>query len=94
MGLMKGEFKDMEKYVSKRARGDLQKIGAGKLTDGETAEYKETFAQPQLAGQPRNTRGGRQIVLKSGEKTITILVKKEGTEWRVAELSIRSAAKR
>jgi|GEM_PF-1398335 len=94
MGLMKGEYKDMEKYVSRRARGDLQKIGAGKLTDGEKTEYKETFAKPQLAVQPRNARGGRQIVLQSGEKMITILVKKEGDDWRVSELSIREARRR
>jgi hypothetical protein len=94
MGLMQGKYEELNKYVSGRARGELQKIGAGKLTDGEKAELKQTFAQPQLAGQPRNARGGRQIVLKSGENTITILVKKEGTDWKVSELSIRSSARR
>lgn len=94
MGLMQGKYENMKDFVSRRARGDLQKIGAGRLTEAEKAEFKEVFAQPQLAGQPRNTRGGRQIVLRSGEKMITILVKKEGEKWRVAELSIREARRR
>lgn len=91
---MQGKYENMKDFVSRRARGDLQKIGAGRLTEAEKAEFKEVFAQPQLAGQPRNTRGGRQIVLRSGEKMITILVKKEGEKWRVAELSIREARRR
>ncbi|MBI1309932.1 hypothetical protein GC176_01390 [bacterium] len=94
MGLMRGKYEDMASYVSSRARGELQKIAAGKLTDEEKAELKQSFAQPQLAGQPRNARGGRQIVLKSGETMITILVKKEGKDWKVAELTIRDAKKR
>ena len=91
---MQGKYGDMNKYVSARARGQLQKIGAGKLTDAEKAELKKTFAQPQMIGKPRNTRGGRQLVLKSAGKTITILVKKEASKWRVAELSIRAASRR
>jgi hypothetical protein len=91
---MQGKYDDMSKYVSTRARGQLQKIGAGKLSEGEKTDLKKTFAQPQLAGQPRNARGGHQIVLKSEGKTITILTKKEGTDWKVAELSIREASRR
>jgi hypothetical protein len=94
MGLMQGKYEDMNKYVSARAKGQLQKIGAGKLSEGEKAELKKTFAQPQLAGKPRNTRVGHQIVLKSDGKTITILAKKEGKDWKVAEMSIREASRR
>jgi hypothetical protein len=94
VGLRSGNLKDIGKYISSRARGDLVKIRAGKLSDEEKASFKKTFERPELTTKPRSKNGGRQISLKSGEKFISILVKKEGSAWKVSELTIRTSTKR
>jgi hypothetical protein len=84
----------MGKYISSRARGDLVKIRTGKLSDDEKASFKKTFERPELTTKPRSKSGGRLISLKSGEQFISILVKKEGSKWKVSELTVRTAKKR
>jgi hypothetical protein len=94
LGLKSGNLKDMGKYISSRARGDLFKIRTGKLSDDEKAAFKKTFERPELTTKPRSKSGGRLISLKSGEQFIAILVKKEGGKWKVSEMTIRTPTKR
>ena len=94
MGLRSGEYKDLAKYVSSRGRGDLLKIRGGKLSDADKERFKKLFENPQLAAPPRNKSGGRQIALRAGEEVVTLLVKKEGDAYKVAEMSIRKSSTR
>jgi len=89
VGLKDGKYEGLNEFVSQRGRGILEKVRLGRLSDDEKKELKETFAEPQLAAPPRNASGGRQINLRSGSQLITILVKREGDDWKVSELSIR-----
>jgi hypothetical protein len=90
-GLIKGEAKGLDEFVSARGIGILKKISTGQIGEADLKEMKEKLANPTLVGAPRNTRGGRQLVLRSGDNMITILVKKEGGGYKVAEFKIAAA---
>lgn len=84
---MKGETAELGQYVSKSARGALDRIRTGKLVDGEADRFKKTFTNPRMLSE-RAARGGRQLNLQSETDNISLLVKKEGDAWKVAEMTI------
>lgn len=94
MAMRSGDYKDVSKFVSSRSRGDLMKVRTGKLTDDDKAKFKAALENPQLTAKPRSKSGGRLINLRSGDNFVAILVKKEGSAWKVSEFTIRQSTSR
>ncbi len=94
MGLMQGKHDGLKEFVSTRGRGLIEKIRSGSLTKTEIDDLKKTFAQPQLVGTPRTIRGSRTVTLNSAGQVITLVSKKQGSDWKVSSISIRAAKKR
>lgn len=94
MGLMQGKHEGLKEFVSTRGRGLTEKIRSGSLTKTEIDDLKKTFAQPQLVGTPRTIRGSRTVNLSSAGQRITLVSKKQGSEWKVSSISIKAAKKR
>lgn len=94
MGLMQGKHDGLKEFVSTTGRGIIEKIRSGSLTKAEKDDLKKTFAQPQLVGQPRTIRGSRTVNLNSGGQLISIVSKKQGSDWKVSSITIRDARKR
>lgn len=94
MGLMQGKHDGLKEYVSTTGRGLIEKIRTGSLTTAEKDDLKKTFAQPQLVGQPRTIRGSRTVNLNSGGQLISVVSKKQGSDWKVSSITIRAAKRR
>lgn len=94
MGLMQGKHEGLKEFVSTRGRGLTEKIRSGSLTKAEIDDLKKTFAQPQLVGTPRTIRGSRTVNLSSAGQRITLVSKKQGSDWKVSSISIRADKKR
>lgn len=94
MGLMQGKHDGLKEFVSTTGRGLIEKIRSGSLTTTEKDELKKTFAQPQLVGQPRTIRGSRTVNLNSGGQLISIVSKKQGSNWKVSSITIREPKRR
>jgi hypothetical protein len=94
MGLMEGKHDGLKDHVATRGRGLIEKIRGGSLTSAEKDDLKKTFAQPQLVGTPRTIRGSRTVTLNSAGQVITLVSKKQGTEWKVSSISIKAATNR
>lgn len=94
MGLMQGKHEGLKEFVSTRGRGLTEKIRSGSLTAAEKDDLKKTFAQPQLVGTPRTIRGSRTVTLNSAGQIITLVSKKQGSDWKVSSISIKAAKKR
>ncbi|NQV26862.1 MAG: hypothetical protein HQ518_21130 [Rhodopirellula sp.] len=94
MGLMQGKYDGLDEFVSTKSRGLTEKIRSGSLTTTEKDDLKKTFAQPQLVGQPRTINGSRTVTLNSGDQVITLVSKKQGSDWKVSSITIRAAKKR
>jgi len=94
MGLMQGKHEGLKEFVSTRGRGLTEKIRSGSLTKTEIDDLKKTFAQPQLVGTPRTIRGSRTVTLNSAGQVISLVSKKQGSDWKVSSISIRAAKKR
>ncbi|MGZ0162636.1 MAG: hypothetical protein ACKVII_01885 [Planctomycetales bacterium] len=94
MGLMQGKHDGLKEFVSTRSRGLTEKIRSGSLTKTEIDDLKKTFAQPQLVGTPRTIRGSRTVTLNSAGQVISLVSKKQGSDWKVSSISIRAAKKR
>jgi predicted lipid-binding transport protein (Tim44 family) len=85
----KGDFDAVEPFVSAKALGQLKEIRAKTLTDSKKQELKDKFATPQMAAKPKGVSGGKQMTLRSGNTFITLTVKKEGDDYKVAEMILR-----
>lgn len=94
MGLMQGKHEGLKEFVSTTGRGLIEKIRSGSLTTEEKDDLKKTFAQPQLVGTPRTIRGSRTVTLNSDGQVITLVSKKQGSDWKVSSISIKAASKR
>jgi hypothetical protein len=94
MGLMQGKADGLAAHIGKRAKGDLAAIRDGKVSDKRMAELKTTFTKPQLVGKPKRVKGGTQINLRSGEKIINLIVKKEGEAYKVTEMKFLKSTSR
>ena len=94
MGLMQGKHEGLKEFVSTTGRGLTEKIRSGSLTTVEKDDLKKTFAQPKLVGTPRTIRGSRTVTLNSGSQVITLVSKKQGSDWKVSSISIKAAKKR
>jgi len=94
MGLMQGKHDGLKEFVSTRGRGLTEKIRSGSLTKTEIDDLKKAFAQPQLVGTPRTIRGSRTVTLNSAGQVISLVSKKQGSDWKVSSISIRAAKKR
>jgi len=94
MGLKEGKYDGLNKMVSTRGRGVIEKLRKGSLTKTEKDDLKKTFASPKLVGQPRTIRGNRTVTLNNGTQRITIVSKKQGSDWKVSSISIRAAKKK
>jgi len=93
LGLMNGKTDGLAAHIGKRATGTLASVRLGKLTEKQTAELKETFAQPQLISV-KSVSGGKQVNLRSGKQIIQLTVKKEGTAFKVTDMKIRKSSRR
>lgn len=94
MGLMEGKHDGLKEFVSTRGRGLTEKIRSGSLTKTEIDDLKKTFAQPRLVGTPRTIRGSRTVTLNSAGQVISLVSKKQGSNWKVSSISIKAAKKR
>jgi hypothetical protein len=94
MGLMQGKHEGLKDFMSATGRGLIEKIRGGSLTTAEIDDLKKSFTQPQLVGAPRTIRGSRTVTLSSGGEVITLVSKKQGSDWKVSSITIRAARKR
>lgn len=94
MGLKDGKYDGLNKMVSTRGRGLIEKLRSGSLTKTEKDDLKKQFASPKLVGPPRTIRGSRTVMLNNGTELITIVSKKQGADWKVSSITIRAAKKK
>lgn len=93
LGLMEGKAEGLAKHIGKRVTGTLASIKSGKLSEKEATELKATFAKPELIGS-RRVGTGTQLSLRSGEKVIQLIIRKEGEAFKVTEMKILKGSKR
>ncbi len=89
----KGDFDSVEPYISAKALGQLKDLRTKTLADSKKQDLKDKFGKLQLTAT-KGVSGGKQLSLRSGNTLITLTVKKEGEDYKVAEMQLREVGKR
>lgn len=90
LGITKGEFASLESHISPKALGQLKELRTNSLSDSKKEELKGKFGQPALAAQ-KGVGGGKELTLRNGNTFIKLTVKKEGSDYKVTDMSITQA---
>jgi hypothetical protein len=91
--ITKGEFDATSEWVSPKATGTLKELRTKTLTESKKTDLKDKFGQPQLTNS-KGVSGGKQLSLRNGTTLITLTIKKEGEDYKVADLQLRQIGKK
>jgi len=84
-----GGFKDLNKFISKKATGTLKSIRDGKLSETEAEKLKSLFSQVRLAAPPRALQGFTLVALETPEHVkIQFKLAKEGDQMVITEMTL------
>lgn len=92
LAIISGKLDGLDEVISEKARGLVAELRDGTVDPEKLIELKEQFAQPSLAGQPKNNGTSKTVNLRnpSGDTLSFTVARERGEEtYKVNALTIR-----